>query len=491
MTAVLVDRRGTITDVIIGDHRRVYLPDIGRARAGSGRFRGLRLVRTHLAGEPLTRDDFTDLVKLRLDMVVSITADPDGYVGGIHWAHLVPEVPGGEPWEIQSADSVTNMGIEFDRFIVDLEDEFRRTTTVGQDVTDEKVILVAPDLRDRPADREITEMRELCRTAGVKVVDAISQSMGRLDPKTAVRRGKLEEITLRALQLDADALVFACDLSPNQLRNVAIATDLKVIDRTQLILDIFAARATSADGKLQVELAQLKYMLPRLTQAGSALSRLAGGIGSRGPGETKLEIDRRRARERMNRLEKQIIQLSRQRAQKRARRTSRGVPIVAIVGYTNAGKSTLLNTLTRSDVLSEDKLFATLDPTSRRLRFPQDREIVLTDTVGFIRDLPEDLVTAFRATLEELTEADLLLHVVDVSDRDLSDHMDAVDDVLQGLGVRDTRRLLAFNKIDLLDPDDVEALCSAHGAIPIQATKRPSLRGLVDAVEDALFAPAP
>ena len=272
-----------------------------------------------------------------------------------------------------------------------------------------------PSRRARDPSR-VAELSELCRTANVRVSGVMEQRRHEADPKYLVGRGKLEEILIRAMQLDANALIFDPDLTPVQAHAIADFTDLKVIDRTMLILDIFAQRAKSRDGKLQVELAQLRYRLPRLHEKNTMMSRLTGGIGGRGPGETKLEENRRRARERIHRLEKEIDRFGEQRAGRRAERVRRGLPIVAIVGYTNAGKSTLLNTLTGSEVLAEDKLFATLDPTTRRLRFPREREIILADTVGFIRDLPRDLAQAFRATLEELDQADLLLHVVDAAD---------------------------------------------------------------------------
>jgi GTP-binding protein HflX len=261
-----------------------------------------------------------------------------------------------------------------------------------------------------------------------------------------------------------------------------------VIDRTQLILDIFAQHAKTRDGKLQVELAQLKYLMPRLAQrADVSLSRLAGGIGGRGPGETKLEVDRRRVRERVARLERELGKLRGQRESRRKRRARRDVPVLSIVGYTNAGKSTLLRALTRTDVHVEDKMFATLDPTSRRLRFPREREVVITDTVGFIRDLPPDLVAAFRATLEELDDADLLLHVVDAASDDFERRIEAVRGVLAEIGLGDAPELLVFNQIDRLPPGVGEAIASRHGGVAISAVTRAGLPELIDRAEDLLF----
>jgi GTP-binding protein HflX len=289
------------------------------------------------------------------------------------------------------------------------------------------------------------------------------------------------------MQLDANVLIFDPDLTPGQAHAIADFTDLKVIDRTMLILDIFAQRANSRDGKLQVELAQLRYRLPRLHEKNTMMSRLTGGIGGRGPGETKLEENRRRARERITRLEREIEQFSRQRAGRRAERGRRGLPVVAIVGYTNAGKSTLLNTLTNSDVLAEDKLFATLDPTTRRLRFPREREIIIADTVGFIRDLPRDLAQAFRATLEELDQADLLLHVVDAADPDNEQQIAAVERILTDLGLAETPRLLVMNKVDLLDRAGASGAPVALSGIPVAAVDRATLPPLLAAIELALW----
>jgi len=307
-----------------------------------------------------------------------------------------------------------------------------------------------------------------------------------IDPRTVIGGGKLQEILVRSMALGADLLVFDRDLQPSQARHIAEATSLRIIDRTQLILDIFAQRAQSADGKLQVELAQLKYPLPRLVGRDDSLSRLAGGIGGRGPGETKLEMDRRRVRDRISHLEDRIDRLSSDRATRRRQRNRAGVPVVSIVGYTNAGKSTLLNALTDSDVRAENKLFATLDPTSRRLRFPRDREVIITDTVGFIRDLPRDLVTAFRATLEELEEADLLLHVVDASDPRNEEQAQAVEDVLETLDVERTPRIVVYNKLDLV-PETARTLAHRTGGVAVSATTREGFDELLARCEDVLW----
>lgn len=489
VVAALVDRAGKVQYVMLGDSSRVYLPDIGRQRAGSGRFRGLRLIRTYLDRDgQLQRDDYTDLSQLQLDMVMSVGTAPGGYPGSVEWAYLLPDNPEGKTWETQRNQNPSEIDFDFERFIGDLESEFQRkahdlVTTGGQPAI--LVYVSTPD--DRGVATELAEMQELCRTAGVDIIETIVQKRTRVHPKYAVGSGKLEELELRALQLDVDLLIFGQDLSPGQLRSVTNKTALRVIDRTQLILDIFAQHATSADGKLQVELAQLKYNLPRLSGKNTGMSRLAGGIGGRGPGETKLEINRRRARDRIRRLEDDIDKMSQQREVRRKRRVQNNVPIVSIVGYTNAGKSTLLNKLTDSTVLSEDKLFATLSPTTRRLRFPDEREIVFTDTVGFIHDLPPDLVTAFKATLEELEEADILIHLVDASDELFEDRITAVNRILEQLGLNDTEQILVFNKSDLLPDGQAGQLARLHDAISISALDKQTALPVVEELEQRIF----
>jgi len=322
----------------------------------------------------------------------------------------------------------------------------------------------------------------------VVVLDSIVQRRQKLDPRSLVGRGKLDELIIRSLQLGADVIIFDQNLTPAQVRAINEATDLKIIDRTQLILDIFAQRAQSREGKIQVELAQLKYMLPRLTGSGIEMSRLMGGIGGRGPGETKLEVDRRRVRDRIHLLEKHIEQIRTSRRVQRTRRMRRDLPIISIVGYTNAGKSTLLNALTASTVTAEDRMFATLDPTSRRLRLPRDQEVIINDTVGFIRDLPPDLITAFRATLEEMEVSNVLIHLVDGSSAHIEDHIAAVHKILDELNLSGIPRLLVFNKSDLLTEEGLENMKLGYDAIFISALDRESLLPLTRRVSEMLEA---
>ncbi len=490
---LLIDRSGAIQRVVVGEPSRLYLPDIGRARGGRTRFRGLRLVRTELRGQGLTREDLADLTKLRLDAAIVLDVDPGGHAGRADWAHLVPDGPKKSVAPVQfEVRSVFELPDDAMAAVRAAEQELTRLFSgdaleVGRDAAVLVGVWAAGPSARREADASMAELVELARTASVRVVDQVVQLRKQVDPKTVLGRGKIEELTLRALELGAELLIFDRDLSPSQLRAIARETDLKVLDRTQLILDIFAQHAKSKDGKLQVELAQLKYALPRLVERSTAMSRLTGGIGGVGPGETKLEIHRRRARDRIHRLEEEIGRLSVQREVRRKRRESHGVPVVSIVGYTNAGKSTLLNALTRSEVVAEDKLFATLDTTTRRLRFPEERQIILADTVGFIRDLPRDLVNAFKATLEELEESDLILHVLDGSDPRVDDKRQAVETILGQLGLLEHPRLVVVNKVDQTPAPMVAALKRVTRGVAVSAAQGEGLDRLLSAIEKHLF----
>jgi GTP-binding protein HflX len=495
---VLVHRSGQVDSVIVGDAGKLMLPDIGRLRAAEGRFRGLRLVHTHLRSEPLTRDDLVDLVRLRLDLVAAIQLAHGGEPRAIVYAHNVPADEGAPPYREVGPLPIGQAHVDVARLMADLEAEFARRAGAREvKAKDGRAILVYVGDKSKgagashEASESMRELRELARTAGTEVADCVVQMREHIDPKLVMGKGKLEDVVVRAMQLDASVLVFDRELTPAQASAIAKHTDLKVIDRTQLILDIFAQRAESRDGKLQVELAQLKYAMPRLAQKDDSLSRLTGGIGGRGPGETKLEIGRRRAKDRVTHLERQLKQLAKQREQRRRKRTREGVPTVAIVGYTNAGKSTLLNTLTGAEVLAEDKLFATLDTRSRTLRCGWagwgEREVVITDTVGFIRKLPKDLFAAFRATFEEAADADLLLHVVDASDSAQEEHMRTVVRLLEELRLSELPRLLVFNKIDLVEPGELRLLERSHpGAAFVSATHRETTRPLIERIAQEL-----
>ena len=492
---VLLDRRGLVQHVMVGDAHSIALPDWGRLRAGRGRLRGLRCLHTHLRDEGLTRDDRTDLQLLRLDAMVTVGVDGDGLPALAHTAALAPAgdgAAGGRNAGIEHLDPQppAQLGFDFQEWIRDREAALARDTGGRRVGERDRALLVSVTAGRSAADLRVhvAELRELAHSAGVDIVDVVTQNRSRVDPRTVLGSGKLDDLVIRAFQSAVDLVIVDQDLTPTQARNLGERMELRVIDRTQLILDIFAQHATTRDGKLQVELAQLRYLLPRLAQrAEVSLSRLAGGIGGRGPGETKLEIDRRRTRNRLTRLERELRTLAAQRANRRRRRGRRSVPILSIVGYTNAGKSTLLRALTRTDVHVADQMFATLDPTSRRLRFPREREVIITDTVGFIRDLPADLVAAFRATLEELADASLLLHVVDAATPESERRIEAVRRVLRDIDI-EAPELLVFNQIDRMQAGEGEALARRHGGVAVSALRRAGLRGLLAQAERLLWA---
>lgn len=497
---VLINRKGQIEYVMVGTAKGIELPDFGRSRVSEDRFRGLRCVHTQLAGEKLTQDDLTDLALLRLDLMSVVQVDrSSGLPGMVYSAHLVPTTAETLEAEAQSLPYAflepnipSQLDTDFVSLINSLEDEMARnrltarTRQTGRD----RAILVGVTTGDVEVEEEsIAELKELAMSADVVILDTIIQRRPQIDPKTVLGKGKLEELLIRSMRLGADILVFDTELSPAQVRSLSDATELKVIDRPQLILDIFAQRAQSREGKLQVELAQLKYLLPRLVVGqNSAFSRLAGGIGGRGPGETKLETDRRRVRDRIAQLEKQVDSLGRQRQERRKTRVQKHLPIISLVGYTNAGKSTLLNSLTQSEVYAEKKMFATLDPTSRRLRLPYDQEVIINDTVGFIRDLPEALVSAFRATLEEIADSDLLVHVVDAANPRVLQQIASVNKIIDDLHFGEIPQLIVLNKSDLLKRAEVDRLAkqikldSGLESVSISAIRRDTLRPMVEAI---------
>jgi len=496
---VLIDRKGYVEYVIVGDARRIELPDFKRVRVASDRFRGLRCVHTHLRGEDLTRDDLTDLALLRLDLMAAIDVElGTGLPGVVRAAHILPSAPtndgngNGDQFAFLAPTIPSQLQIDFLALMEALEAEMARNRrTVRRTGTGDAAILINVTTGAvSEAEDSMAELRELAFSAGVTVVDEIIQRRQAIDPRTVMGKGKLDELLIRAMQIGADAVIFDRELQPAQVRSISDAADLKVIDRSQLILDIFAQRAQSREGKIQVELAQLKYMLPRLIVGqDSAFSRLAGGIGGRGPGETKLETDRRRVRDRIHRLEKELATQRGHREQRRKERLRHQVPIVSIVGYTNAGKSTLLNVLTASHVVAEKRMFATLDPTTRRLRLPREREIIINDTVGFIRDLPPDLLAAFRSTIEEIADSSLLIHLVDASNPRWEQQIASVDRTLAELKLAELPRLLVFNKADLLDAQTLDAMeremqtRNGSPTLRVSAIDPSTLRGLLEKIE--------
>ena len=454
---ILVNRSGNIIQLMVGDDTSIEIPFLNRIRISHNRLRGLRLVHTHLKGESLNYEDLCDMVLLRLDYITAITLleeKPHIYYS----AHINPKSKSKTIWKILPKVYFGNLDVNFLDDIEQIETKYSKYTTTLKNIqTQDQAYLIGVyteksnlSKNQRNPKDSISELEELCKTANIESKGQFIQVKHKLNPTTVLGKGKIKEVLLKAIQENVELLIFDLELSSSQARNISKFCDLKVLDRTQLILDIFANHAKSKDGKLQVELAQLKYLKGRLTELDDNMSRLTGGIGGRGPGETKLEIGKRKIEDKITRLEKELKNLRKRRYLNRSKRKKSNIPIVGIVGYTNSGKSTLLNSLTHSSVLVENKVFATLDTTSRRIRFPKEKEIILSDTVGFIHNLPKDLMNAFKATLEELEEAHLLLHVIDYSNPNYLFHIESVDKILAELNLLDIKRLKLFNKIDIV-----------------------------------------
>jgi len=443
--AVYIDRRGDIIDVSIGDEDTVALKGYDRRRSDES-LSCVRCIHTHPNGSGELSDvDISALKKMRFDIMAAIGVKQGKmYNGSIAFVNM------DQDRELQAIEMgpynqerIVKLNIL--ELIYEAEASLRQTRRVGKDVDSEAERAVLVGIED---EESLDELRELLKTAGGVEVGRMVQSRDKQDTAFLIGKGKLKELQLMSQALDADLVVFDEELSGAQARNLEEALGIKVIDRTQLILDIFAQRAKSKEGKLQVELAQLKYTLPRLIGMGISMSRTGGGIGTRGPGEKKLEIDRRRIRNRINDLQNEIKELKKHRALQRESRVANKVFQVCLVGYTNAGKSTLLNSLANADIYAKDQLFATLDPTTRKVVLPNGKEVLVTDTVGFIRKLPHDLIEAFKSTLEEVLYADLLVHVVDGSNKDCDQQSRVVMEVLQELGAHDKDIITAVNKID-------------------------------------------
>ena len=485
---MLIDRQGKVAYVIVGDHKKIVIPSIDEYRAAPGRLKGLRCIHTHLDHEPLTDDDLTDLALLRLDLMAAVINGDAGTTEQIHAAHIIPTNSDGKPYRILPPLAPSKLDINCVALIQALEAEIARLSGGRKaDFTKERALLVSVSSTSKSQALEsLAELNALAKSSGIEVIGTVVQQRKHLKSKFLIGPGKLQELAIGALQQAATVIIFDQELDASQIRAITDQIELKVIDRTQLILDIFAQRAQTREGKLQVELAQLKYLLPRLILKNTAMSRLTGGIGGRGPGETKLEINRRRARDRIAHLERQLMAVRRHRKQQRSQRQKKGLPVISIIGYTNAGKSTLLNTLTKSNVLAETRLFATLDPTSRRLKFPRDTEVIIADTVGFIRDLPKDLLVAFRATLEELENADLLLHVIDVSNPHYLAQIDSVEQIISDLNLGHAALIRVLNKTDLVNPAITQKLSRTLDGTAISAIQKSTLLPLIHRMESLI-----
>lgn len=482
---LLLDRQGRVALLILGSPSGILIPELPRERSRTNRLRGLRLVHSHLSPDLLSQEDLMDMLVLRLDSIAVLTVNEYGEPVSFQSAHLVPDSGGAEPYRVHPPVPWNQVDIHFTQEAEAIEDELGRVSEASRQMDNApRALLVSVSTEPKSVqERQLEELAELARTAGLHVAGTLMQRVAAIHPRHLLGKGKLMELEVMALEGQVGMLVFNGELSPAQLSHIATLTERTVLDRTQLILDIFAQRATSRAGRLQVELAQLQYTMPRLVGRHRAMDRLMGGIGGRGPGETRLETDRRKVRERMRRLKDELDKVRRSRATNRAKREREGLPMIALVGYTNAGKSTLFNKLTHADVLVENKLFATLDPANRRLRLPDERDYILADTVGFIRSLPKELKEAFMATLEELHQADILLHVLDASHPDMHEQYEAVEAILADMGLNETPRLVALNKCDKLDAEAVQALQGLFpGAVSIAAAPGTNLEALVAAL---------
>ena len=488
--AVYINRQGKVMQVAIGDTSTISLPEI-KERTSSLRLSGIRCIHTHPSGDTtLSQPDLSSLRRMRFDAMVAIgKQDSDMFASiafftGEYDEDDVPQLQGLGPTSLAEIHQInlTYLTMLIDKqlakhnALMTLDDE-ERTILAGIDLANSKSTWTIED--------SLKELEQLAETAGAKIVATVTQKKDRPDMALFFGKGKIQEISMLIQETNANMIVFDDELSPSQQRNIELLLGIKVLDRTALILDIFAQRARSHEGKLQVELAQLRYALPRISGQGLVLSRLGGGIGTRGPGETKLEVDRRHIRSKINDIEKQIEAIKKQRQLHRENRESSNISTVALVGYTNSGKSTLLNALTGSDVFAEDKLFATLDPTTRQVTLSTNQKVLITDTVGFIQKLPHHLVSAFRATLEEVQSADLLLHVIDSSQINYKQQMDSVVTVLRELKTADKPTLNVFNKIDnLTDEDTLKTMLTTPDSIGISAKKNIHLDLLKTKIEE-------
>ncbi|MCL1604694.1 GTPase HflX [Phascolarctobacterium sp. ET69] len=494
--SVYITRSGQIIEIAVGDNATVELPTFS-GRRGAGRLSGIRCIHTHPGGNPyLSGVDISALKNNKYDAMVAIgVASPDftkseltfGLITGIDSnENYTAECYG--PYSIEDAENINfvNTVSTIER-ILD-----KQTGTASLQVMSERAILIGMEWGRNDSlwtvDDSLEELKQLADTAGATVIKKFIQKRPKPDPAFFIGRGKVQELALYAQQENIDLCIFDDELSPAQQRNIESVMGIRILDRTALILDIFAQRARTNEGKLQVELAQLQYTLPRIMGKGLMLSRLGGGIGTRGPGETKLEVDRRRIRDRIAFIKDQIEKVKAVRSLHRSKRKKNNVFEVSLVGYTNAGKSTLLNTLTNSDIYAKDQLFATLDPTTRQLTLPNKQEIIITDTVGFIQRLPHQLIAAFRSTLEVVTEADLLVHVIDVSHELYKEQAAAVHEVLKEIGAETKPVITVYNKIDRLPPDSklADRLALEEDTVCISAAKKLNLETLQQMIESHL-----
>ncbi|MBI5179423.1 MAG: GTPase HflX [Nitrospinae bacterium] len=484
--AVLIDRKGKITHVVAGNDHQIVIPNLGQRRVAEKRLAGYRCVHTHLKGETLTQDDLNDLLLLRLDAIAAVDVQKSGLPGNLSLGHISAAKE--DSYTLIGPAPLVSINDAFPSLIGEVEEELSRTVVAKKVEGGNNALLIhVSNMPKEAMDFSLDELAELARSAEINVADRVIQRRALPDPKYLMGKGKLQEFMIKALSLGADMVIFDTELTPAQIKAITDFTDLEVLDRTQLILGIFEKRATSRDGKVRVALAQMRYLLPRLGAKESALSRIRGGIGLRGPGETTAEVQRRHLQSRITAHERELRSLKDKRTEKRKQRLRSEVKTISIIGYTNAGKSTLINRLTHSDLVVKNLLFSTLDPASRKLRLPNGEFAVISDTVGLIRNMPESLRGVFRATMEELAEADLLINVVDVSNPDFEDHIKVTDEILEDLKLQEVPRLLVFNKIEMLDAELAHDLCRRFDAVGISAAAQLNLGGLLDAITQKLI----
>ncbi|MCZ6638740.1 MAG: GTPase HflX, partial [Candidatus Dadabacteria bacterium] len=469
---------------------------LGRSRESKFRLRGYRIVHTHLKKPEFSQPDLVALLNERLDMIGLLEVREEGVPGKFQLAYILPSDLKDKKWEIETYNDLGQVDLYCDELIVDIESNLQRSYYEhGGERNKEGVLLVGFSTTFRSeAEESVKELKALARSANKAVLDTTVQTRKKIDPRYLIGKGKINEVILTAKHLGAEKIIFDVELSPAQVKAISDETNLEVQDRTQLILEIFAKHATTSEGKLQVRLAQLKYNLPRLVGQGVELSQLGGGIGTRGPGEMKLEEQRRTFRKQIDLLEKQITNISKRREHTRKRRYETGIPTVTFIGYTNVGKSTLFNALTKSGVVVRNKLFSTLSPTTRKIMLPSRRQILVTDTVGFISELPKELLSAFRATLEELGASLLLLHVADASDPMVEERIESVEKILESTGYESLPQQIVFNKSDKTIKHLSARLGRIYDAPVISAqdkTNLPEVLNLLDRIVDKLLEPSP